>query len=358
MKKSAQPAKNTKIPFQEKILFTKHLSTMYKAGIPLPEIIQTLITQTKQESFKKVLKSVILQIENGQSLSKALSYFPGIFDQFFISLIQISEESGTLEGNLDFLATQLGKDYSLKKKVKAALLYPMIILSAMLILGTFLSIFILPKLVDFFESFDIELPITTKILLFLAKLMQSHGILIFAILILLLIAFRFLINLPKIKYYWHIFLIKAPIIGVLITYSQVARFARNFGTLVKSGVPIVRSLEVTSDTLSNLKFKNDLSEIGKTLSKGKSIGVSMEDKKYWEYPPIVSKMISVGERSGKLDEVLLYLSEFYDDEIDDLSKNLATVLEPILLVIMGIAVGFVALSIITPIYELTGSIRK
>lgn len=350
--------KNASIPFQEKILFTKHLSTMYKAGIPLPEIIQTLISQTKSDSFKKVLRHVISEIENGQSLSKALAVYPKIFDQFYVSLIQISEESGTLEENLDFLSIQMAKDYSLRKKVKAAMLYPGIVLTAMLILGGFLSIFILPRLVDFFESFDIELPVTTKILLFIARLMQAHGILIIGLIVLFIILFRLFIQIPKIKFYWHIAMLKMPIVGVLVSYSQVARFSRNFGTLVKSGVPVVKSLDITSDTLSNLKFKRDLSEIAKTLSKGRNIGISMENKRYWEYPPIVSKMISVGEKSGKLDEVLIYLSEFYDDEIDDLSKNLSTILEPILLVVMGIGVGFVALSIITPIYELTGSIRK
>ncbi len=349
--------KRATIPFQEKILFTKHLSTMYKAGIPLPEIVQTLVSQTKSDSFKKVLRHVVSEIENGQTLSKALSAFPRIFDQFYVSLIQISEESGTLEENLEFLAIQMTKDYSLRKKVKAALLYPAIVLSAMLILGGFLAIFILPRLVDFFESFDIELPVTTRILLFIAKTMQNYGVLIIGLIILFVVLFRLFIQIPKVKFYWHIVLLKMPIVGILVSYSQVARFARNLGTLVKSGVPIVKSLEVTTDTLSNLKFKRDLGEITKTLGKGKNIGITMENKRYWEYPLIVSKMISVGEKSGKLDEVLIYLSEFYDDEIDDLSKNLSTILEPILLIIMGIGVGFVALSIITPIYELTGSIR-
>jgi len=355
-----KPAINKKasIPFQEKILFTKHLSTMYKAGIPLPEIIQTLMAQTKNSTFKKVLRHVLAEIENGQSLSSALSVYPRIFDQFYISLIQISEESGTLEDNLDFLAAQLSKDNSLRKKVKAALLYPAIIMTAMLVLGTFLSIFILPRLVEFFESFDVELPVTTRILLFIARVMQKDGVVIFASIFVLILIFRFVTQKTKFKYTWHIILLKLPIVGQLVSYSQSARFTRNFGTLIKSGVPIVKSLGVTSETLSNLKFQRDLDEIAQTLSKGKYIGTSMENKKYWEFPVIVSKMISVGEKSGKLDEVLLYLSSFYDDEIDDLSKNLATILEPILLVVMGIAVGFVAISIITPIYELTGSIGQ
>ena len=350
--------KNTKISNQEKVLFTKHLSTMFKAGIPLPESIETLILQTKSQSFKLVLKKVLSEVDNGQTLSKSLSHFPKIFDQFYVSLIQISEESGTLEQNLEFLTLQMTKDYNLRKKVKAALLYPGIILTAMLVLGVFLSIFILPRLVEFFESFDIELPVTTKILLWFARLMQSHGVIIFVLIGVLMVLVKFLVRIERIRFYWHILLIKLPVVGILVSYSQNARFTRNLGTLIKSGVPIVKSMEITADTLSNDKFKKDLYEISKILNKGRSIGFAMENKKYWEYPVIVSKMISVGEKSGKLDDVLLYLGEFYEDEIDDLSKNLSTVLEPILLIVMGIAVGFVALSIITPIYELTGSIRK
>ncbi len=357
MKVSAKKS-NVKISFQEKILFTKHLSTMYKAGIPLPEIIETLIQLSKTQSFKAVLKGVLAEVENGQSLSKALSAYPRIFDEFYISLIQISEESGTLEDNLNFLSIQLTKDFNLRKKVISALLYPGIILFAMTVLGGFVSFFILPRLVEFFESFDIELPLTTKILLFLAKTMQNYGLVIALFIIAVLILFRLLLRLKTINFYWHVLMLRLPLVGKLISYGQIARFSRNLGTLVQSGIPIVKGLEITADTLSNLKYKKDLYEVSKILSKGKFIGNALENKNYWEYPSNVSKMISVGEKSGNIDEVLMYLSDFYDNEIDDLSKNLSTVLEPILLVIMGIAVGFVALSIISPIYELTGSIRR
>jgi len=143
-----------------------------------------------------------------------------------------------------------------------------------------------------------------------------------------------------------------------LSYGQLARFSRNFGVLLKSGVPVTKSLETTAETMSNLKFKNDLLEIGKQLLKGKNISEAMKDKKFAEFSGIVTKMVGVGEKTGKLDETLLYLGDFYEAEIDDLSKNLTNTLEPILLIVIGLAVGFVALAIITPIYELTGSIRR
>lgn len=352
------PAILSKVSFQEKILFTKHLATMYRAGIPITEALSTLIAQTRSAAFKRILKEVLSDIDNGQSLAKALKKHPRVFDEFYVSLISVSEESGTLEENLDFLAKQLAKDYSLRKKIQSALLYPAIVVSVMLVMGVFISIFVLPKLVDFFESFQVELPATTKALLFIANTFKSYGVFIILVAVGILFLFRISISWHPIKHFWHTLVIKVPLVGLLVSYGQIARFSRNFGTLIKSGIPVAKSLEITADTLSNLKFKGDLQEIAKDLSKGKNIGNAMQSPKFWEYPPIVSKMITVGEATGKLDEVLLYLSDFYEDEIDDLSKNLSTAIEPVLLVIIAFMVGFVALAIISPIYELTGSIRR
>lgn len=297
-------------------------------------------------------------VKNGQSLAKSLRKHPEVFNQFYVSLVAVGEESGTLEENLTFLSAQLAKDNALRKKIQGAMLYPGIVLTATLIMGTFIALFVLPKLVEFFESFEVELPLPTKILLFVSQVASNYGLLILAVAIALIIGFRIAISRPFFKAKWHHFLLRIPFLGGLVGYGQIARFSRNFGTLMKSGVPISRSLEITTDTLSNLKFKSDLAEVGKALQKGKGIGDTLSSNKYFEYPPIVSRMIQIGEKTGKLDETLLYLSDFYEDEIDTLSKNLSTIIEPVLLISIGLLVGFVAVSIISPIYELTGSIRR
>lgn len=346
------------VSFQEKILFTKHLATMYKSGIPLPDALVTLVEQTKSKYFQRVISAVLEDVNNGQSLAKSLEKYPHVFDNFYVSLVDVSEQSGTLEDNLDFLSKQLTKDYKLRKKVLSALLYPGIVLGVMGVMGVFISIFVLPKLVDFFQSFQVELPLTTKILLFIANTFKSYGILIVVGIIAFFVGFRLLVVWMPVAKIWHRIIIKLPFVGNLIAYNQVARFTRNFGTLIKSGVPISEGLEITAGTLSNLKFQEDLAQLAASLTKGKSIGREMHASKYWEYPPIVSRMISVGEKTGRLDEVLLYLGDFYEEEIDDLSRNLSTVLEPILLIIIALMVGFVALAIISPIYELTGSIQR
>jgi type IV pilus assembly protein PilC len=347
-----------RVGHQERLLFTKHLATMVKAGIPIAEAIDTLIEQTDAPYFRSVQKSVLDDINNGKSMADSLKKFPKVFDQFYISLVEIGEESGTLEENLEFLAQQLSKDYNLRKKIQGAMMYPLIVLAATLIMGGFISFYVLPKLVEFFKSFDVELPFTTKILIVFANLMKNYGALIFVGLIVCIIGLRLVLNSKSIKPHWHSLILKLPLLGPLLLNGQLARFSRNLGTLVKSGVPIVRGLEITSDTISNLRFKNDLMTISKSLSKGKNIGETMKKGKYTEFPPLVSRMIAIGEKTGKLDESLLYLSSFYDDEVDDMSKNFSTILEPILLVTIGLVVGFIALSIISPIYQLTGSIRR
>lgn len=358
MKSSAPINIFNRVSFQERLLFTKHLHTMIKSDISLPEAFDTLIDQNISSVLKKVLTAVKGDVENGKSLSAAFAKHPKSFDQIYISLIKVGEESGTLEDSLGFLVKQMGKDYALHKKVRSALMYPAIVVSAIGIMGTFISIFILPRLVEFFEAFDIELPLATKVLLFIATVAKNYGFWIIGLTVFGVVVLSFVANLKNVKPFRDRIFLKLPIVGNLISHGQLARFSRNLGTLIKTGIPINRSMVITADSLTNMKFKMDLMEVAKSLEKGKSIGETLEKRSYFEYPPLVSKMIKIGEKTGRLDENLIYLSEFYEDEIDEMSKNLSTIIEPVLLIVIGLVVGFVALAIISPIYELTGSIRR
>lgn len=355
---------NISLPFlnrtnpQELLFFTKHLSVMTKAGIPIVEALETLHEQIKSETFKAVVAGVSEEVKNGKSLAIAFGKHPKVFNAFYISLVEIAEEAGTLDESLEFLSVQLAKSYSLRKKIQSALMYPAIVLLATVGMGGFISLYVLPQLVEFFQSFQIDLPPTTKVLLMFSLLMKNYGILLFAVAIVLFFCFLALTRTKAVKPHWHSLMLKWPLVGKLIFYGQLSRLCRNFGTLIKSGVPVARSLEITANTLSNIKLKNDLLSVSESLTKGKNIGESMRDKKSYSFPPLVSRMVSIGEKTGKLDETLLYLADFYEEEVDDISKNLSTILEPILLITIGLVVGFVALSIISPIYQLTGSIRS
>jgi type IV pilus assembly protein PilC len=328
---------------------------MLKAGIPIDEGINTLLEQTKNQYFRTVLEDALEGIRNGQTLAESLEKHKNAFNHFYISLIRISEESGTLEENTSFLADQLNKSYILKKKIQGAMLYPSLIVAAAITMGGFISFFILPQLVDFFDSFEVELPLTTKILLSIAGFMENHGVVFFGGNILALIGFSFAVKIPKIKMLWHKTLLKIPIAGKIIGLDQLAKFSRNLGVLLKSGVPISKALSVTANTLSNLRFR----EIATITEDGVTGGSNMYEillkNKFKEVPAIFTTMVKVGEKSGTLESSLLYLGDFYEEEIDGFSSNLTTIIEPVLLLSIGLVVGFIAVAIVTPIYELTGS---
>lgn len=342
---------------QEVLFFTKHLATMIKAGIPLAEALGGLRDQASTSSFRYVLNEVHSDVLNGQTLTVALSKHPQVFNQLFSKLIAASEKAGTLDKNLEFLAVQLNKSQILTKKIQGALMYPGLVLTATFGMGGYISLFILPQLVDFFNTFDSELPLPTKILLSFSNLMKDYGIMIIFGLVISFILGSILVKTSLVKPFWHKFLLRIPIFGKLLKYSQLARFTRNLSVLLTSGVPIVASLETTSETLSNVVFQSQCKIIAEALSKGTQMGAAFSKLKQSEFPELVSKMINIGEKTGKLDEMLFYLAEFYEEEIDDISKNFSTLLEPALLLVIGVIVGFVAIAIISPIYELTGSLR-
>lgn len=358
MKLNAEIHLFSRVRFLDVLLFTKHLAVMIRSSIMVAEALETLAAAARSARFRRVLSLVLADVRNGLSLADALRKHPKVFDEMYVSLISIGEASGTLRENLEFLALQLAKERSIRQKIRAAMLYPAIVFAATTIMGGSISLFVLPRLVDFFAAFEVELPLMTRILLFVANLMKNYGIFIVAGAVLAFVLFLLTVRSRPVKPLWHRFLLHFPIVGPFLTNVQLARFTRNFGTLLQSAVPAVRGLEVTAGTLSNLTFRADLLAVSEMLAQGTSIADALSDERFQEFPPLVSKMILVGERTGRLPETLLYLGDFYEEEIDTFTKNLTTILEPLLLLGIGLVVGFVALAIISPIYELTGSIRR
>lgn len=348
----------TPISLEDKLMFTKHLSTMLQSGVPIHEALQTLAEQTENKRFGKVLFNVLGDLSNGQTLAQAMGDHPDVFDAFFINLVYIGEESGTLEQNLKFLAEQVEKDTKLKKKVQASLLYPSFVLITFLVIGAFVSIFVLPQLLDFFTSLEAELPPATQMLLWTATLMQDYGVLIFGSIFGAIIAGALLIQTTIIRPYWDTFILRIPFIGKLSTYTEIARLTRNLGTLLKSGVPITKSLETVANTMGNTTYTRIIRKVSKQHQQGKSLGDAFSeiDRKF--LPPIVVKMIQVGEKTAHLEDNLLYIGDFYDNEIDTVAKSLTTILEPVLLVVIGLGVAIFAMAIIGPIYDITGQVAR
>ncbi|MDE2025776.1 MAG: type II secretion system F family protein [Patescibacteria group bacterium] len=346
-----------RVGFLDKFLFTKHLAIMIRSGIPLSEALASIDMQTQNPAMKRVLKQVQKDVQNGQTLEKTLRKFPKVFDPFYLNLIRIGEESGNLEKNLDYIAGQLKKNNEFQRNIQSALLYPGIVLFIAFLAGSGISLFVLPQLTGLFTSLNISLPFPTRVLLFVAQLMKGYGYLVIGGIIMFGILFRIVIEYPPIKKHWHRALLSLPVLGSFFQDIQIAFFCRNLGIMLQSGLPILTALEVQYQATSNMVYKVYVAHILHNVEKGHSIGGTLAKAQFAYMPIIASKMIGVGEKTGKLDESLMYLGDFFTDEVDEYSKNFSTIIEPIMLIIIGFCVAFLALAIISPIYQLTGSIH-
>ena len=351
-----------RVSLMDKVLFVKHLSTMIKSGINLDEALEVIADQSNNLKFKKIVAKVITKVNGGQSLAKSLSLYPKVFDQLFINIIKVGEDSGTLIENLEYLAGELEGRLELRRNIKAAAFYPSIILMLTFVLGLVLSYFVLPRITDLFSTLNVDLPFTTRLLLGLASLMDKYGIFIVTGFIVFAILFKVIISQKFAKPAWHWVLIKIPIIGEMIIQYNLVMMNRTLSILLKSGLTIDQALEITTNTTNNYVYRKKLTLAQPQIQKGKSLSAIMSDfkqsRRHPLFPLIVIKMINVGERSGRLDESLNYLATYFEKEVDSKTKNLTTILEPILLISVGLAVGFIAISVIAPVYQVTGSLRK
>ena len=341
-----------RLALKERILFIKRLSTLIRAGVPLLSALVMIKKQAKSKVMIRIMDQVIRDTENGQYLATSLGKFRKIFGELTINIIEIGEVSGTLGENLDYLAEELKKKQALRRKVVSASVYPIFIIIATFGITVLLTVFVFPKILPIFRSVNFELPWTTRVLIFLSSLMINHGLLIFLGLIVLVVGVWLLLKLDRFKFAFHRMLIALPLVGRLTQGYNMANICRTTGLLLRTSVNIVRSTKITANTTTNLVYKKELNEIAEKLTKGESISTHMEAKPKF-FPSIASQMISVGESTGNLSETFIYLSNMYEEEVDDLTKNLSTVIEPLLLIFMGVLVGFVAISIITPIYGIT-----
>jgi type IV pilus assembly protein PilC len=342
---------------QDRMLMARHLAVMSRSGISLSESVETLIQQTKPGAFQRILRSIQGDLENGQPLSKALAKHPKAFDAFYTNLIEIGEQSGNLSKNLDYLSAQLEKTREFRNKIKSATLYPVIVLVLAVVVGVGVSLFALPQLLNIFNSFDVALPLNTRILIFFATVMRDDGFIIFGSLLALFVAARMLVQIPSVRLIWHRTLLATPLVGPIMRNTQLTLLCRNLGIMIQGGVPITTALEIQRVNTENLVYRNYVAGVSAAVNTGKTLSSKFFSKAYKDIPPIVGKMVDVGEKSGKLDMNLLYLGDYFEGEVDEATKNISVALEPALLFVITSIVAFVALAIITPIYQLTGSIQ-
>lgn len=331
---------------------------MLKAGVPIAEAIETIQGQSANKEFKQILESITNDIVNGIPLDKAVQKFPKVFDPIYQNLVKTGNASGTLDQSLEYLTVQIERDHKFMQKIIAASLYPTIVSSVALIMSAYVSMFVLPKLVDLFKSMEIELPWTTKLLIGLAEIMKNYAVHIYGGLIIFLVLFKLFVNTKYIKYYWHLTLLTLPIMGNFIANAQRAEIFRNFGTMLHNGIPITTALEIVKKNASNLVFKRYLDNIEHAVTQGTALSDELSKKQYKYLGKMSVKMIGVGEKTGNLGESFMYLGDYFENEVDVTMANLSTIVEPILIIIIGAVVAFLAFAIISPVYQFTGSIKN
>lgn len=353
---SVSPLFDHKISITEKANFCRFSATMLRAGISLPEAVEIIKQESDNKRMQKILADIAFQTRRGKSLSACLDRYKREFDPVFLTLVKAGEESGSLEKTLDYLADQLMARHELSQKIKGALMYPAVVIGAMIGVGTLMVVFVLPRISSVFLKMKLPLPTTTRIVLTVGTFVGEHSFWVLAGIFLSLILFIVLFLNHSTRSLFLKFFSGFPALKKLMNQIDVARFSRTLATLIKSGVDIVESLDVASDSLSQPQLRRQAESFSQGVAKGKSLSEVLL-KGNQVFPVIMIQTIRAGEQTGSLEEVLEELAEFYEKEIEFSLKRLVSLLEPIILLVVGIAVGVMVVLIIAPIYSIIGGLQ-
>jgi type IV pilus assembly protein PilC len=345
-----------KVKLKDKSIFCRQFATMINAGVSLVRCLSVLEAQTVNSRLKTVIRDVQNRVEAGETLSRALLHHNNIFDNLFVGLVRAGEVGGVLDETLERLSQFLEGDLRLKQKIKAAMTYPVLVMIVAFIIVTGLVTFIVPKFIDIFKDFKVEMPVMTQILISTSKFMTSkEGILILCVGIpMTIFAFRKFIKTKFGKRLFDKYKMKVPVFGKLSHNIAVARFSRTLATLLTSGVPILQAMETVAHAIDNETFTDVIMAARARIREGDPIGEPLE--KSGMFPPMVIQMISIGEETGALDQMLGKVADFYETEVEMQLQSLAAALEPLMIVILGCIVGFIVIALFMPLIAIVASL--
>ncbi len=336
---------------QEKINFAKNLGSMIDAGLSVTRALAVMSKQAKKKGLKALFTSLESDVSHGSTLSDALAKHPNTFSPLFISMVRAGEESGSVSESLRIVASQMEKSYQLVKKVRGAMIYPAVIISVMIVLAILLLIFMVPTLTETFKGIGIALPLPTRIVIFASEFAIAHTLLIVVGLAgFIALALAFWRSATGKKIFDRLSL-RIPVVGGIAQEVQVARTARTLSSLMVAGVEIVSAIKVTKEVLQNHLYKDVLEEAYAGIQKGEALSAVFAKHENL-YPVFVTEMISVGEETGKIADMLMGVGNYYENEVDQKTKDLSTIIEPVLMIIIGAGVGIFAISMLAPTYSL------
>lgn len=349
--------KRGRVKQKELVVFTRQLSTMISAGVPMTRAFNTLQSQTENKFFKSVILNVSKEIEGGASLADSLGKYPNVFSEVYVNMIKAGEAGGILDDILKRLATQVEKDASMRKKIKSASAYPLVIFSITILAFFGIMIVVIPKLGEIIKDLggpDAELPVYTQAMLSMSGFMQKNAVFILILLAVTIFFLRRYIKTPKGKYKLHSLLLKTPIIKMIITKIAIARFSRTFASLMSSGVSVLDALEVTGGAIGNKVIEEELKNAAREVKNGKQLSEPLSKSEH--FPPIVSQMLAIGEETGEIDTILVKVADFYEEEVEAVIDGLSSLIEPLMIIVLGGMVGLIAASVMGPIASLSQNV--
>lgn len=338
---------------KEQTLFAKRMSFLVKAGVPLVECLSLIRAQTKSKAKGLVYDAVISDVSSGQYLSSSLGKFKRLFGEFAVNLIRVGENSGILSQNLAYLADELQKKSELQRKVLGTLIYPVFITIATFGVTGILTVYIFPKLMPIFTSLHVQLPLTTRIMISVSAYLRDWGVwTLLGIIVLILVFLVVRSKYANVRMWGDRVLLYIPLVGSITRSYNLTNFCRTTGLLLRSGISLTDALHITSETTKNRVYQLACAQLAVSVIRGEPLSRGLSARSDI-YPDILAHMVSIGEKTGNLASTLTYLSELHEAEVEELTKTLSSSIEPVLMIVMGLLVGLIAVSVITPIYSIT-----
>jgi len=344
------------VSLTERMMFTRNIQVMISAGVPLPRSLGILAAQTKNRKFQKTLREILDEVTKGKSLSKSFGKYPGIFPELFVSMVRVGEEAGTLEEVFGNLTYQMEREHDLRSEIKGAMVYPTVIIAAMMGIGALMLIMVVPRLAATFAELGIDLPLTTQIVIAIGNFMVKSWFFLPLLILFPFFLLRIILRTKKGKKFFDWILLKIPVISPIIRKVNAAQTIRIMSSLIISGVPIVQTLGIISGAVGNVYFQEAMAAAKEKVRKGEKLSVALKPYENL-YPLLVIQMIEVGEETGQTSDILAKLADFFEDEVTAATKNLSSLVEPMLMLLIGGAVGFFAISMIQPMYSILGAVQ-
>jgi type IV pilus assembly protein PilC len=354
-KKKKSGPRRGKMKLKALVVFSRQFATMIDAGIPILRCLEILTNQTKDPILKPVLEAVTLDVKSGLTLHDSMAKHSHVFNKLYVNMIRAAELGGILDVILDRLSGFLEYENETRSKIKSAMMYPVLVLIFSQIMLFVLFSFVLPKFKEIFDGMNAEMPPVTKFLFGIGDFMQSSWWVIIILVVGIVFGLKAYGKTPRGRYQMDFFKLKSPVIGELTLKMSIARFCRTFGTLINSGVPMMRSLEITGETMNNMVLIEAIDMTRASIREGQKLSEPLAASGL--FPTMVTHMIDVGEESGRLSEMLVKVGDFYDSEVESTIKGITSMIEPALIIFLGVVVGFIAISVMTPIFKLVNSVQ-